>query len=158
MDDRYRIRPATPRDVAPIAAIEREAFADPWSPAGLRAALDAIFLVADAAAPTGARSAVAGYVCAQVVGDEGEILNLAVRPADRRRGVARTLVEAALAELRRRGVGAVYLEVRESNAAARVLYRRLGFSEVGRRHGYYRRPREDALVLRAELSPIPGHA
>ena len=82
--------------------------------------------------------------------DEGEILNLAVSPAGRRHGLGRALVEKAVATLRERGVGQIYLEVRESNAPARALYAARGFKEVGRRKQYYRRPVEDAIVLRLD--------
>ena len=79
--------------------------------------------------------------------DEGEILNLGVAGAHRRRGLGRSLVQQVLAVLATRGVRVVYLEVRESNAGARRLYEALGFSEVARRARYYRRPVEDAEGL-----------
>jgi ribosomal-protein-alanine N-acetyltransferase len=82
------------------------------------------------------------------VTDEGEIANLAVDPARWGGGVGKILLDAALAEGARRGAESVYLEVRESNARARRLYASRGFEEVGRRKGYYRRPAEDAIVLR----------
>ena len=93
---------------------------------------------------------VAGYVVALDAADEGEILNLAVAEGGRRRGLGRALVEAIIAALSERGVRQVYLEVRESNAAARALYAGFGFKDVGRRKGYYRRPVEDAIVLRLD--------
>jgi ribosomal-protein-alanine N-acetyltransferase len=99
------------------------------------------FLVAEA------DGLVAGYVVAHCAADEGEILNLGVARAHRRRGVGRALVERVLAQLAARGVRVVYLEVRESNAGARRLYEALGFGEVARRARYYRRPVEDAVVL-----------
>lgn len=101
---------------------------------------------------------VAGYVIARHVAYEGEILNLGVHPERRRAGVARALVEHVLRALGALGVESVYLEVRESNAAARRLYQGLGFREVGRRRGYYRRPMEDALLLRAAIAPGEGDA
>jgi ribosomal-protein-alanine N-acetyltransferase len=93
----------------------------------------------------------AGYVVMRAAADEGEILNLAVAGPHQRRGVGRALVHAALARLGASGARTVYLEVRESNAAARQLYQGLGFSVVGRRDKYYRRPVEAALVLRAAI-------
>ena len=95
-----------------------------------------------------------GYIVAHYAGDEGEILNLGVAPGDRRRGIARALVEEVLAALRSRAVRVVYLEARESNAAARRLYARVGFAEVGRRAKYYRRPVEDAVILRAAIPAV----
>ncbi len=82
--------------------------------------------------------------------DEGEILNLAVAPDGRRRGLGHALVRRVLEGLTSRGAQAIYLEVRESNASARRLYAGHGFREVGRRKQYYRRPVEDAIVLRLD--------
>ena len=127
-------------------AIEQQVFADPWSTQDFRDCVSyAQFLVADEGS-----GRIAGYVVALDAADEGEILNLAVAEAGRRRGLGRALVEAILERLRSRGVRQVYLEVRESNAAARALYTAFGFKEVGRRRAYYRRPVEDAMVLRLD--------
>ena len=147
----YRIRPAQPADVAAVAAIERAVFSDPWSANDFSECLAAEtpFLVALRG------QKVAGYAVAHFAADEGEILNLGVATAQRRGGVGRALVERLLEELRDRGVRVVYLEVRESNAAARRLYESLGFAAVGRRARYYRRPVEDAVILRAGI-PAAG--
>jgi [ribosomal protein S18]-alanine N-acetyltransferase len=147
MAGRYRIRPAEADDVPAVHAIEQAAFSDPWSARDFRECIasDVVFLVA--AEPDD----VAGYVIAQDAADEGEILNLAVAPARQRGGLGRALVERTLTVLGERGVERVFLEVREGNAAARALYSSLGFQEVGRRRGYYRRPVEDAIVLRAAI-------
>jgi ribosomal-protein-alanine N-acetyltransferase len=75
-----------------------------------------------------------------------------VAPSARRRGIARALLERIMAEVMEAGVRALYLEVRESNSAARALYRTLGFEQVGQRRGYYQHPSEDALVLRRDLA------
>ncbi len=148
MDGSYRIRPATVADVSAVAAIERACFSDPWSPAGLAETMQygtaRTFLAENSAG-------VAGYIMARISGEEGEILNLAVLPHDRRRGVARGLLAVGVAALVAEGVREAYLEVRESNSAAITLYRSAGFRPVGLRPGYYRNPREDALVLRAPL-------
>jgi ribosomal-protein-alanine N-acetyltransferase len=90
---------------------------------------------------------VVGVVAARTVADEAEILNLAVAPAWRRRGVGRELMAIAVAESARAGAVRVFLEVRESNEAARAFYACLGFLTGGRRPAYYRNPVEDALVL-----------
>ena len=128
-----------------VHAIEQRVFADPWSTQDFRdCASFAVFLVAEQ------QGKVAGYVVALDAADEGEILNLAVAEGGRRRGLGRALVEAITAALSERGVRQVYLEVRESNAAARALYAGFGFKDVGRRKGYYRRPVEDAIVLRLD--------
>jgi ribosomal-protein-alanine N-acetyltransferase len=105
----------------------------------------ALFLVAD-----GDDAKIAGYIVALEAADSGEILNLAVAPGGRRHGLGRALVKQVVETLRGRGVQEIYLEVRESNAPARALYAGHGFKEVGRRKQYYRRPLEDAIVLRLD--------
>ena len=97
-----------------------------------------------------AQGKIAGYVVALDAADEGEILNLAVAEVGRRRGLGRALVEAIVEALTERGVRQVYLEVRQSNAPARALYETFGFREVGCRKAYYRRPVEDAIILRLQ--------
>ena len=95
---------------------------------------------------------VTGLCATRAVAEEMEVLNLAVAPASRRRGVGRKLLVKALAPAFHEGVKQVFLEVRESNAAGRAFYQRMGFSESGRRRGYYRNPSEDALVLWRQAS------
>jgi ribosomal protein S18 acetylase RimI-like enzyme len=82
----------------------------------------------------------------QTGGWEAEILNLAVRPESRRQGVATQLVEEVVA----RRPGALFLEVRSCNAAARNFYQKLGFTEVGLRRGYYQSPADDGIVMRLQ--------
>lgn len=127
-----------------LAAIERTVFSDPWPRSDFRESLASgvLVLVAEVG------NEVVGYVVARSAADEGEILNLAVAPTHQRRGVGRALAERALELLSARGAQAVYLEVRESNAAARGLYQGLGFEPVARRPNYYRHPVEAALILR----------
>jgi [ribosomal protein S18]-alanine N-acetyltransferase len=88
-----------------------------------------------------------GFILVRAVGDEMEILNLAVDPDSRRQGIARRILTHAIAEVRRADVTGVYLEVRESNSAARAFYSATGFTEQGRRKNYYSQPAEDALLL-----------
>jgi ribosomal-protein-alanine acetyltransferase len=148
MDARYRIRPAALADAAALVAIERRCFSDPWSEAAFREALSSersFGLVAD-----GARGP-AGYLIGREAGGSGEILNLAVAPELRRRGMGGALLEEGLLAFRERDASEVFLEVRESNHSARALYLARGFRPVGQRAAYYRNPREDALVLRLAL-------
>ena len=94
---------------------------------------------------------VAGYVVGWHVLDEAELANLAVDPGIRGRGIGRLLLDAMLADARSRESARVFLEVRESNEAARQLYASRGFGQVGRRTKYYRGPEEDALILCCEV-------
>ena len=141
------LRPATESDLNQIVGIERSCFADPWSEDAFRrllAGLPAIFQVL--VLPPENR--LVGYVIAFAVGDDAELLNVAVEPESRGKGFAGQMLDAVLIELGARGVRAAFLEVRESNRAARGLYESRGFREIGRRKNYYRRPVEDALVMR----------
>jgi ribosomal-protein-alanine acetyltransferase len=101
---------------------------------------------------------VVGYAVAWFAADEAELANLAVAASARGRGVGALLLDAVLAEAAHRGAATVYLEVRESNAAARRLYASRSFAEVGRRRRYYHNPAEDALVLARPIAPGPAAA
>lgn len=149
-------RRATPADVDGMVAIEAHSFSDPWSRYALRSAVDSpalVVTVAELAGGPGARPEVGGYSVVARAADEAELLNLAVAGAARGHGIGTSLVERAIAEAIQWGARAMFLEVRASNAAALELYDRAGFREVGRRTAYYRRPVEDALILRRELLP-----
>ncbi len=146
------LRPAEEGDLAQVAAIEKACFADPWNEDSFRRLLGgepAIFLVA--VFPPDER--VRGYVIGFSVDEDAEVLNVAVEAGSRGKGLAGQMLDAVLIELATRGVANAYLEVRESNKAALALYQSKGFREIGRRAGYYRRPVEDALVLRRILEP-----
>jgi len=95
---------------------------------------------------------VSGFVIGRQIGDEAEILNLAVRQAARRKGQATALVQSILRVFRQGRVTRVFLEVRESNGAAIAFYESLGFRKTGRRRRYYRNPDEDALLFELKLT------
>lgn len=94
----------------------------------------------------------------RAVADQGEILNLGVALQARRRGIGSALVRHILGVFAAAGVREAFLEVRDSNVAAQQLYRRYGFRDVGRRRGYYRRPVEDAVILRAAIPAVEPSA
>lgn len=93
----------------------------------------------------------AGFVLGWVAADELEIIDLAVEPALRRRGIGERLLSFLIEETAAGGVATVFLEVRRSNGVAQALYKKLGFSEVGLRPRYYRGG-EDALLFRCCLT------
>ena len=154
---------ARDEDVAGIAAIERRVFSDPWSERSFRDVLahPAMYFacVRGEAADGYTSERVRGYVVAWFAGGQGEIANLAVEESARGHGVGSALLDAALDEARGHGTEEVFLEVRTSNVRARQLYQSRGFVEVGRRRRYYRRPVEDAIILRwtepATVNPLP---
>ncbi len=147
LDVDFELRPATVEDISEVASIELASFGDPWSEGAFQQFLrteKAIFLVGI----KGRSKALAGYLVALAVGEQAEVLNLAVAPAERGQGLGGELLDAGLAAVGARGAREAFLEVRESNAAALALYRSREFSVLTRRRKYYRNPVEDALVLR----------
>lgn len=147
-------RAATLADVDQVVAIERASFSDPWSPRSFRDLVgrpDVLFDVSVRPLEGGEGDEVLGFVIIYVVDSEGDLANLAIRASERGQGEGRRLLRHGMAAAQARGVYFLYLEVRESNAAARALYESEGFVEVGRRSKYYVRPVEDALILRRGL-------
>ena len=136
MSEAVSIRPASAGDLDAIARIQEacpEAVA--WE---ARDYLDFDCLVAEC------HGTVAGFVVARrLADDEGEVLNLSVAPAFRRRGIGRRL----MAEVIGRYDGTLWLEARETNAGARKFYETLGFREAGRRPEYYGDSNEGAIVM-----------
>lgn len=144
------VRAASAKDFAAIVAIEALAFREAsWGARAVREGLSAPLVSALVAARAAAEPA-EGFVLWRTLGDEAEILSIAVVPAARRQGVARALMAAALEDARAEGLRAMFLEVDAANAAARDLYAALDFYEVGRRRRYYRNG-HDALILRKDL-------
>ena len=132
--------------VPQVAALEAVCFRDPWSERSVASELDnplSLWLVALD------EERVAGYIGSQTVLGESDMMNVAVHPDYRRRGIAEALilalVEAVNAEL---DSHSLTLEVRASNDPAIALYRKLDFEQIGLRRNYYRNPKEDALILR----------
>ncbi len=133
--------------VARVAQLENLCFSDPWSEKSVASELSnplSLWLVA----MEGER--LAGYVGSQSVEGEADMMNVAVHPDFRRRGVGETLVNALVVALAEKGVHSLTLEVRVSNESAIGLYKKLGFSQAGLRKNYYRHPKEDAYILRKE--------
>lgn len=139
---------AAPRDLQMIMALERECFAHPWSEAGILYELE---LPDSGVLAAREGTEIIGVAILRTLGDEGELYNIAVRESARRRGIGLDLLRRALQWAAGRGVRRVYLEVRRSNAAARALYRAAGFTVCGERKNYYDDPREDAVLMEAEV-------
>jgi len=141
------LRAFGPEDVAAAADIDRRASASPWTAAQFQREL------------TGPHSrgwalvegaALVGYAFLWMVADEGQLANLAVTEAQRRRGGGTRLLERLLDEARRAGARRVTLEVREGNAPARALYEKHGFLTTHRRPAFYEN-REAALLMERAL-------
>jgi ribosomal-protein-alanine N-acetyltransferase len=146
---------ATPDDVVALAALQAVCFSHPWTRTQIAAEI--------AAGPPGAvlvlRSPVARgrpaepcAACAyRIVLDELHLLDVAVAPDRRRRGLARFLMRVAMRRALRAGALTALLEVRAGNHEALALYASLGFERQGARRHYYRDPVEDALLLQRRL-------
>ena len=134
--------------VSQVAQLEALCFADPWSEKSVASELEnklSLWLVALE------ENRVAGYVGSQTVLGETDMMNVAVHPDLRRRGVAEGLILALVEELKARDSHSLTLEVRASNAPAQALYEKLGFTQAGLRKNYYRNPKEDACILRKQF-------
>ena len=133
--------------VSQIAKLETVCFSDPWSEISIASELKnplSLWLVAMDGAT------IAGYVGSQAVMGEADMMNVAVAPDYRRKGIAENLINRLVDALAEGDNHSLSLEVRESNQPAIALYQKLGFTQVGFRPGYYRNPREGALILRKE--------
>jgi ribosomal-protein-alanine N-acetyltransferase len=134
--------------VPEVLEIERVSFGMPWSRDGFLRVItnpEALAYVATV------DEKVAGYVCAFIIGEDSEILKLAVRTEFRGRGIARALNARCIKDLKEARCQKVFLEVRRTNGAAIDLYKSFGFKVVGVRKSYYTSPVEDALVMKLDL-------
>jgi len=145
----YLIRPATVLEVRELAVIERIAQSHPWNENQLLQSLrdDVVHVVRY-------ETQIIAYCVLQIVLDEVSLLNVAVLPTFRRRGIAQRLLEHAFSEARGRGCRRCFLEVRAGNASAIALYQRMGFVFDGVRRNYYpaepQGAREDAHLFHAD--------
>ncbi len=137
----------TPADLDEIMAIERASFAMPWTRDQFEREIENpvsypyTLMVMDESG----KMKLGAYIIFWIVYDEAHILDIAVRPGLRRRGVATWLFEHVLKMLKEAYVRGVFLEVRRSNSAAINLYKKFGFRETYERKKYY--GDEDALVM-----------
>ena len=151
---RLNIRDATKRDLPQILSIERLGFAHPWTLESFIRELSLPFSRTIVASFTGSSGeALVGYLCRWLVADECHVLNVAVHPELRRKGVGQRLMLDAITEAKAKDAQLVTLEVRRSNLPARGLYRKLSFEERRLRHNYYG-PGEDAIVMELRLGRV----
>ena len=135
--------------------IETACFSDPWRPEDFLSAADTPGQVFFAARDC-TTGEVIGFGGLWHILDEGDVLNLAVLPAYRRRGIGRALLNALCGYADTHGIAMLFLEVRCGNAAAIALYRAFGFTPYGTRAAYYKNPREDAVLMRRSVPPKPA--
>ena len=151
----FLIDPMAEHDLLEVVAIEEASGLSLWGWDAYRAELDrpeSIMLVARRrASRAAADSLLCGFIAARVQAGEMHVNNIGVRESERRRGVGGALMARALRIGAQYGAFAALLEVRAGNAAAQALYRAHGFVVTGQRRGYYKEPREDALVMSRRL-------
>ena len=145
---------AAPERAGEIAELHGRLFDEKWSEASIKSLLEhpaSTSLIAVAGDP----KTIKGFVIAQLAADEAEILSIGVAPDWQRAGLGVRLIEGLIRASRRGEASKIFLEVAEDNAAARALYAKLGFKQIGRRKGYYKRPmgNVDALTLALQLAP-----
>jgi ribosomal-protein-alanine N-acetyltransferase len=144
-------------DLDQVLTIEEASFTMPWSRnlflSEFRNPKVSLMLVARSLVSI---REIVGYIVCWRVADELHILDLAILPSLRRKGIARQLVLAALREGVKNGVRRAFLEVRASNSAAFALYENLGFIRTQVREGYYDKPIEDAVVMTLEQEGLNG--
>jgi ribosomal-protein-alanine N-acetyltransferase len=145
---KFSIRAAAVGDLPGMMALEKHATtAAHWS----RAQYEELFRGSSRVALILEEASLQGFVIARVVGGEWEIENIAIAGPARRRGLGTRLLGEFLDLARAQNAAAVFLEVRESNQAARALYKKWAFVESGCRRGYYKDPGEDAILYRLDF-------
>lgn len=149
-----QLRPMTPASLDGVMALEVEVYPFPWSRGNFADSLASGDTTWTLNRPAGE---LVGYCIAMAGVAEMHLLNITVAPAFRRQGHARTMLSALVRRCVEAGAKRLWLEVRTSNVQARAAYTRLGFSEMGRRKGYYPAPagsREDAIVMGLDVSGV----
>jgi ribosomal-protein-alanine N-acetyltransferase len=154
--DEVRLEPGAPSQLNGVMKVMDAAFGDRFGEAWTRSQLSGILPMAGVSlmlAVDRSTESVVGFSLFRTVADESELLLIAVLPGDQRRGVGTLLLDHFLDRARRDGLSQVHLEVRDGNPALE-MYRRAGFSPVGRRRNYYHATsgkRYDAITLAYEL-------
>ncbi len=143
-DNEYIIRQMDKKDIEQVERIEKEIFSIPWSAHSFEDAAmtkENIYLVCEC------NGVIAGYCGLWTVLGEGNITNMAVDKEYRKKGIGEALMKEMEKRGRQKDVDIFFLEVRQSNAAARRLYDKMGYKEIGTRKRFYERPVEDAIVM-----------
>lgn len=140
-------RRMVPEDADALAVVEKKCFAVPWSREAFwrdASNTDAYYLLA---IDTAQNDRIIGYVGCWILAYEGSITNVAIDPEYRRQGIGRKMLLKLIDIVKEKGVTALTLEVRVSNAPAISLYEGLGFKSVGQRPKYYTNPVEAAEIM-----------
>ncbi len=147
---------AAPDRADEIASLHAKLFNPPWDATAIKSLLEHPAATSLIAVAGGQKKVVIGFLIGQLAADEAEILSIGVSPDWQRVGLATGLLEGLTRAARRGDAKRIFLEVAEDNTAGLALYRKLGFTEAGRRKRYYERPGStavDALTLVLILDP-----
>jgi [ribosomal protein S18]-alanine N-acetyltransferase len=151
LDELLDLAPMTLDDIDDVSALENHVFPHPWSRANF---LDSLSSGYDAWVVHDPLGDLVGYFLLMYAVDEAHLLDVAVAAERQREGIGRWLLDKASARAREHGMQSILLEVRPSNERAQQVYEAYGFTEIGRRKGYYpahEGQREDAIVMRLKL-------
>ena len=148
----FLVRAMTESDVAAVRQLETASFSDPWTERLLLETLQCPY--DESWVLTGSRGEVCGYINLRFLGDEGELMRIAVAPGLRGQGLSRRLMDRMVSSAREKGARDLTLEVRSGNETAINLYKAYGFKREAVRRGYYRDPKEDAWIM--WLRSLPG--
>ena len=147
-DENMELNILTHEDIPALVLLEQRCFTCPWSEKSFIGAFNSPFTVGFGLFEEGA---LIGYAFLFALFEEGEVMNIALAPEMRGRGLSKLLMDALIGEAQARQVEILRLEVRLSNAPARALYEQYGFTNTGVRKGYYSMPKEDALLMELVL-------
>ena len=167
---KIKVREMTIDDLDAVMDIEKKNFEEPWSEVGFLTHLmrnDALYLVAECfleniivpgdpeirigSSTENRPLGICGYIGLLMVPDEADITKVSVSGNMRNMGIGNMLIKELLERAKKNGIRKVYLEVREGNDSARHLYRKCGFTDIGRRKNYYASLGEDALTMMVEI-------
>ena len=148
------IRRMSQADIPSVVEIEEQCFSLPWSEKSFEDSLmreDTIFLVCEENENLTGGSTIVGYMGLYLSFDEASVTNVAVSPVFRKKGYGEALVVTAKEVAKEAGAECIFLEVRQSNAPAISLYKKLGFEELGIRKKFYEHPVEDAIIMKVGI-------
>lgn len=151
-EERFFIRRMKDEDLAAVRVIERLSFSNPWSDNTFRGEIQNTAVSFPLVVVRRPGEEVVGYIVFWQIRDDVQINNIAVHPDCRGLGLGEAMMRYAIAKSREAGAAFVTLEVRQSNAPALTLYRKLGFEILGTRKNYYTKPDEDAYVMGLALA------
>jgi [ribosomal protein S18]-alanine N-acetyltransferase len=148
--DDISISEMSKEDLDEVMVIEKVSFAAPWSRRLFEETIEIPFSISFVARKR-IDNTVIGYANFYLVGEDAQVLNIAIAPAHRARGYGKSLLSYAIGGLRERNAKDIYLEVREGNKEALSMYAMFGFRKVGRRKKYYTETNEDAIVMHLKV-------